>query len=324
MEAEMRYILEVYRAGSFSKAAESLFLSQAALSLAVKRVEASLGAELFDRSHRPLCLTQAGEIYIRALGEMQALEEGMARRIQELKDLERGRLCVGGTHYLNTHVLPGALTGFSWAHPGVELTIVEKSSALLAKALEERTLDLTFLSDPAILAEYPHRGAFYDHVLLAVPRRLALEADLKSRGMTAGEVLAGEHLKREKISLRAFAELPFMLLTPGNNLHQRSLAMFEEAGFAPKVKTTLDQLDTAYALASHGFGATFVSDREVEESHTALLYFCPDSPQTLRAFYGVLPKQNYIPHAVEVFLSYMAKKVREEDDLRAQGRRACR
>ena len=60
MEQDMEYIYQVYRDQSFSKAAENLFMTQPALSLAIRRVEDRLGAELFDRSRRPLRLTQAG------------------------------------------------------------------------------------------------------------------------------------------------------------------------------------------------------------------------------------------------------------------------
>ena len=60
MEQDMKYIYQVYLDGSFSAAAEHLYMSQPALSIAVKRVEESVGAELFDRGRRPLALTEAG------------------------------------------------------------------------------------------------------------------------------------------------------------------------------------------------------------------------------------------------------------------------
>lgn len=62
MEQEMRYAYEVFREGSFSKAAEKLFITQPALSIAIQKPEADIGMALFDRSRRPLKLTAAGEI----------------------------------------------------------------------------------------------------------------------------------------------------------------------------------------------------------------------------------------------------------------------
>ena len=64
MQQELEYIYAVYKAGSFSKAAENLYITQPALSMAVKKIEASIGMALFDRSSRPVQLTEAGKIYV--------------------------------------------------------------------------------------------------------------------------------------------------------------------------------------------------------------------------------------------------------------------
>ena len=61
MEQDMKYIYQIYQDGSFSVAAEHLYMSQPALSIAVRRVEESIGAEIFDRSRRPVTLTEAGQ-----------------------------------------------------------------------------------------------------------------------------------------------------------------------------------------------------------------------------------------------------------------------
>lgn len=53
MELEKKYIYQVYQCGSFSKAAEALFITQPALSIAIKKVEQEIGAAIFNRSQRP-------------------------------------------------------------------------------------------------------------------------------------------------------------------------------------------------------------------------------------------------------------------------------
>ena len=64
MELEKKYIYQVYQCGSFSKAAEALFITQPALSIAIKKVEQEIGAAIFNRSQRPLTLTSIGELYL--------------------------------------------------------------------------------------------------------------------------------------------------------------------------------------------------------------------------------------------------------------------
>ena len=75
MEQNMQYIYQVYQDGSFTKAAEKLYLTQPALSIAIRQEEKRMGMALFDRSRRPLGLTPAGEAYIRAVERMKYLEE---------------------------------------------------------------------------------------------------------------------------------------------------------------------------------------------------------------------------------------------------------
>ena len=82
MQTEMEYVYRVYQEKSFSKAAEDLFLTQPALSMAVRKVEDSLGMPIFDRSVRPMRLTPAGEAYIEFIRNTQYLE-------QELQQLKR-------------------------------------------------------------------------------------------------------------------------------------------------------------------------------------------------------------------------------------------
>ena len=75
MESEMKYIYTVYQKGSFAKAAQSLYLTQPALSIAVQKVEARIGMPLFDRGQKPLKLTSAGEIYIEKIEEILHIEK---------------------------------------------------------------------------------------------------------------------------------------------------------------------------------------------------------------------------------------------------------
>ena len=73
MQQDMKYIYQVYEEGSFSRAAQRLYMTQPALSIAVQKVEESIGMPLFDRSRRPLKLTAAGQIYIDAVKKMNEI-----------------------------------------------------------------------------------------------------------------------------------------------------------------------------------------------------------------------------------------------------------
>lgn len=315
MEQEMRYIWQVWREGSFSKAAEKLYMTQPALSIAVKRVEANLGAELFDRSRHPLKLTQAGEAYIETIRRVRYLEEELERQITDLRGMQTGRVRIGGTHYLNCYLLAGAMAEFSQRWPHVELELMEASSADLAAALGRRELDLIFNCDPALIARFEHRPAFRDHLLLAVHEQTPLPEELRAKALSAADILEGVHLREEtaKVPLAAFRELSFLLLGPGNNLNARGRQMFEEAGFTPKIKMMVSQMVTSFRLADNGLGAVFVSDRLIRSPSSHLRFFRLETPQATRLFYILQPERSYTPFAVRAFADFAVEQIRRAD-----------
>lgn len=128
---------------------------------------------------------------------------------------------------------------------------------------------------------------------------------LFSAALTCSDVDSGKHLDpgQESISLKEFEHTEFILLTKGNNLHERSRLLFEEAGFVPHIKMELSQLVTAYHLCEHGIAATFVSDRLVSREDDNLNYYKLDSELTKRLFYILLPHGSYTSNAVTAFIN---------------------
>lgn len=311
MQQDMKYLYQVYEDGSFSKAAEHLYMTQPALSIAIQKIEESIGMPLFDRSRRPLKPTAAGQIYIDAIKKMIGLEQDLERQIQDIQDLNTGEIRLGGSHYLNAYILPKVLTGFTRAYPGIRLELIEESSDVLADMLTERKIDLTFSCNTAFMRNFERYSLFYDHILLAVPKENPINRELSGEALTAGAILKGRHLEPDcpMAPLQAFHRLEYILLTPGNNLYDRSLELFQKAGFEPQVKLQLTQLATAYHLAENNFAATFISDRMVQKEDTPLMFYKLDSKLSERLFYVLLPDRNYTAYAVKMFIQYLLLQV---------------
>ena len=311
MEQDMKYIYQVYVDGSFSAAAEHLYMSQPALSLAVKRVEESVGAELFDRSRRPLTLTEAGQAYIDTLHYIRYLEEDLSRRIEDLRGLQTGTLRLGGTHFLNCYILAPILASFTKKYPGVQLELYEDSAVKLQARLQKRELDLTFSCAPEIVEQFEHRPAFYDHVLLAVHQDTPLPEELDALSLSAEDIMKRRHLEPNcpKADLQLFRDVVFILLREGNNLFSRGNQMFREAGFTPKIKMSISQMVTSYRLADNGLGAAFVSDRLVRSKRSHLRFYKINSDYADRLFYFLLPKCDYTPFAVRSFIDFAAANI---------------
>lgn len=307
MQQDMKYVYQVYLDGSFSKAAENLHLTQPALSIAIQKIEASIGMPLFDRSARPLQLTAAGEIFVDAIKRMESLEQDLKHQISDIQNLNSGEIRLGGSHYLNAYVLPKVLSGFSQEYPGIRLTLVEEGSDVLADMLTERKLDLTFSCNTSFMRDFERYPLFHDHILLAVPTTAPINQSVSKLALTADDIICGRHLQPDcaSVSLNTFCDLEYILLTPGNNLYDRAVQLFKNAGFEPKIKLQLSQLVTAYHLASENFAATFVSDRMIRNSEVPLVFYKIDPALSDRLFYILLPNRIYTSHAVKRFIQYL-------------------
>ena len=179
MKQEMQYIYQVYQSGSFSKAAQALYLTQPALSIAIQKVEAEIGMPLFIRDKKPLELTDAGKVYIEKVKQIMHLEAELSKELSDLSSLNIGSLVLGGTHYLNSYILPPVLTTFQKQYPGVHLELVEASSNELIEMLRENKIDLTFNCIPNPKDNFRRTPIFKDNVLVAVPTSYPINKTLK-------------------------------------------------------------------------------------------------------------------------------------------------
>lgn len=306
MTPEMQYIYTVWQEGSFSKAAEKLYLTQPALSIAVHKVEKSIGMPLFDRKHKPLQLTDAGRIYVDTIQKMLLLEEEQQQKLNDIQNLVTGQIRLGGTHYLNAYILPEILASFDRQYPGVKLQIYERSAYELSRMLTGRELDLTFNCSPEFIQDFPRYEMFEDNILLAVPADDAFNRKYARCALTAAQVKAGQHRQPDcpRLPLAALAEPELILLRKGNNLYERAWEMFAAAGITPRIKLDLNQLVTAYHLAEAGMAATLVSGRIVKAGSDTLCYYPLDTPLATRIFYILLPQNAYVPVAVRRFVDH--------------------
>ena len=136
-----KYIYEVYREKSFSKAAQNLYISQPSLSARVKKVEKEIGFPLFDRSTSPLQLTEVGEVYIKAAEEIFQIEQRVENYINNLTTLKTGSLSLGASTLFAGYVLPPIVTDFKKKFPDVDIQITEGNTTLLESLLSNNSVD---------------------------------------------------------------------------------------------------------------------------------------------------------------------------------------
>ena len=163
---QLRYFKAVVEHGSFSRAAESVYVSQPALSLQVRELEDTLGSSLLERESRGVILTPLGrEVHAQALRVLDEalLLETMGKRFAE----GPFRIAVGIVSTLAPYLLAGLLERLQSTSPRVELDVMEAPGQELVASLLAGRLDTAILSLPLGLLELAERELFEDRFVLA-------------------------------------------------------------------------------------------------------------------------------------------------------------
>ncbi|HEX6117547.1 MAG TPA: LysR family transcriptional regulator [Solirubrobacterales bacterium] len=149
---QLRYVDAVARHRHFTRAAEELHVAQSALSHQVRKLEAELGTELFERTSRRVAPTEAGEAVAARARRVLAEVDGVRDEVDELQGLVRGRIAIGALLPAGELDVPRLLAGFAAAHPGVEVGLREGTAADMARYIDEDEVDAAFsllAGDPA-------------------------------------------------------------------------------------------------------------------------------------------------------------------------------
>ena len=144
---QLEVFLAVARARSFRRAAETVHLSQPALSQHVRELEADLGASLFDRLSRSVQLTDAGRVLEDHATRLLATLSDARHAIADLQGLHRGSLAIGASTTPGIYVLPGILGVFRQRYPAIEVTLQLGNSAQVAALVRAGELDLGVVGD---------------------------------------------------------------------------------------------------------------------------------------------------------------------------------
>lgn len=290
MLKNMEYVYAVYQKKSFSKAAESLHVSQPALSTAIRKIESELQVQLFDRSSSPIELTQAGKYYIASIEKIMQVEEDMRDYFAQLVKEQRTVINVGTSSFFCSYVLPELVEEFRQERPEVSVNLMEANSSEFAGLFQSDVMDLCLTVDD--LGKVQGKNALSSRVwkreelVLAVPAEHPIAHELKSARLTFGQVRSGAWMEKRipGVELARFRDVPFLFLKSGNDLHSRAMEMCRRAGFDPNVTMYLDQMLTSYYVACSGKGAAFIRPDLVKyvEPTSRLYFFKLDEPMAAR------------------------------------------
>jgi DNA-binding transcriptional LysR family regulator len=242
---QLTYFLAAAEHGSFSAAAQALFMAQPSLSEQIRRLEAELGVTLFARGGRGLELTEAGRMFLPHAERTLASAEEAAESVREIRDITGGTVTFGTFGSAHHYLLIGLLSDFRAQYPSVRVRAIGQNSAEVADAVRDGTIEAGLVALPIDDRGLEVRPAMREELLYisADPERL-------HEAMTIERVAAGPLILYDA---RWAAEDPMR-----RQLRERA----QGAGVTLEPQIEVEYVTAALELAARGLGDT-VSSRQM-------------------------------------------------------------
>jgi DNA-binding transcriptional LysR family regulator len=257
---QLHTFLEIVRLKSFSKAAETCFRTQPAISAQVRQLEQELGTSLFDRLGTRIALTPAGRIFAEYAEQILDLRHRAQDAINELERVPRGALMIAANEATCMYVLPRVFSEYSKRFPNVQLLVDRSYGARVVQAIMESQADFGFAQLPVGERKLQVVKVHSDEIKLIVPpgHRLA-----KADSVTCQDLV--EHA---------------LLLPKTGSTRTRLNAWLELVEDILHVSMELDSTEMIKRFVMAGLGISFVAAshcrEEVESGRLVALSLGPE------------------------------------------------
>lgn len=279
---QLEYFLMVSRVNSFTRAAERLYVSQPAVTNAVRSLEDELGIQLFDRSQKQALLTTEGKIFFAHVEQIMNGISNTLEEINSLKNLGTGIVNIGLTALGGIPSCVFLLKEFVEGYPNIKIVVREDSTEQLQKLLVEDKLDFAFVfsgKEKSTLA-----------YLELPPQELALCCNRRHR-FRRQNVLPLEELGNESLILPKAAR-----------------DFFVDSNILRNVVAEISHVQTIKSLVSAGLGVSILPE-EIFEQDDNLIAVALDPPIYLRPVIAY-KKNRKQSHAAEAFLDSVRKELK--------------
>jgi len=286
--AHVRTLREIARHGSFSRAAESLRLSQPAVSLHMRHLEARCGTALLERVGKRAFPTPAGAVLLEHAGRAFAELEAAQEALRQLRGVVAGRLRLGTGATASIHLLPPLLRRLRERYPELELIVVTGNAPEIAAAVADNELDVAI-------------------VTLPVAGRQLLVTPLLTDPLVAVAAPGHAWPGRGGLTATELARHPLIVYERGGTIRRVIDGWFRRGGVRARVVMELGNEEAIKKLVGAGLGVSVSPAMAVrDEVRAGVLQTRPLSPALVRRLGLVRRRDKPQTPALRVFLSAVA------------------
>jgi DNA-binding transcriptional LysR family regulator len=286
---DLRVFATVAAERSFSRAARKLRRTQPAISQAIRRLEDGSGERLIDRSSRDGTLTDAGELLLSYAQRILRLVEEATVGVQELRDVQKGRVVIAANE-AGVHALLPIFETFRRDHAGVMVDVRRASSRQIPQEVQLRSVDFG--------------------VLTFTPPEHELQSVLLASDELVLLVRPDDPLsKRKQITMEEMGRLTIIAHNDPSPAREQVLRLYEQRHAALNIRLSLPSLDGIKRAVEMGLGVALLPRRcalsEISRGQLAAV-IVPElrSPRQVRFVYR---KEGGLSHAAKAFLDVVKK-----------------
>ncbi len=242
--------LAVAEAGSLSKAAARLSISQPALSRQLKEFEARLSVVLFERQARGMRLTEGGEILRDYAARLFEIERAAAVAMRDVARIDRGRLLIGASNTIGTYLLPAWLAAFRTRHPQVAVTVFVGNTQQVAHGVADLRFSYGFIEGPLHGAALHVERLMHDEIVPVAARGHAVT-------------------RLRRLDPHALDTLPLLMREEGSGTRELVSDMLRSLGVVPANVMQLSNTEALKQATLRGGGIAWLPRCSMEKELAA-------------------------------------------------------
>ena len=279
----------VARMLSFTKAAESLHMTQPAVTFQVRQLEDYFNTRLFDRTHNRITLTEAGERVYEYAERILDLYGEMDNAVREMTGEVSGVLIVGASTTIAEYMVPNMLGRFHEKHPSVTVRLKVGNTDSVVSMVENNVIDLGIVEAPVANKKLQLELCREDELVLITPPDHALA-------------------EKESIRIDEIKEFPYIWREEGSGTREVIHDYLTEAGVNPADLNVIMELGSPEAIkgaVESGIGITIISKASIQkELKLGTVKMIRLDPHMVRPFSFVHQKQKFRLRAMDELLEF--------------------
>lgn len=302
MKKYNNYVFQIVAAGSLTKAAENLGISQPALSLGLNKLEKELGFKIFNRRTIPLRFTAEGQIYYEYIKRTRILQEDFALRISALQQSKNNKVVIGGPEVYIGGLVIAAVEKLLVLHPEYSVGMKTASVSQLIELASNREIDCFISTTDKLPATFVKLPIKKETMYLCIPGKNPLNYSLKPYEIRTGAA-------KEMTDFSCLNGEEFIFLEEWQPLQKRLRSFFKQYAVEPANRTVVDQVSTLLNMSAVSGSLCIASEVALACSGNAeqfCLYRLPDTVSD-RLIYVAYDKDLFVSEAAQELINLLTK-----------------